>query len=105
IGANSYLYTVNTDLFYPDREDTVTELRGHAGLPGYGSADDYRTAVAGMTYSDPANTGVVIDGKADAVTPISYTTGSTPPSMWQMVAGKKGSVVTVRTLDTGITGL
>ncbi len=28
IGANSYKWTVNTDIFYPDREDSVTELRG-----------------------------------------------------------------------------
>ena len=35
IGANSYKWTVNTDIFYPDREDSVTELRGHAGLPGF----------------------------------------------------------------------
>ena len=105
IGANSYQWTVNTDLFYPGREDTVTELRGHAGMPGYGGADDYVTGTTGLTYSDPKNTGVVINGVSDTVTPITYTTGSTPPSMWQMVAGPQGSVVTVRTLDTDITGL
>ena len=64
IGANSYKYTVNTDIFYPDREDTVTELRGHAGLPGYGSADDFVTGTTGLTYSDPLNNGIVIDGTA-----------------------------------------
>ena len=58
LGANSYLYTVNTHLFYPDREDLVTDVRGHAGLPGYGSADDYMTGTTGLTYSDPVNTGV-----------------------------------------------
>ncbi len=105
IGANSYLYTVNTDTFYPDRQETLTELRGHAGLPGYGAADDFVTGTTGLTYSDPANTGVVIDGTPDVVTPISYTTGSPAPVAWQLVAGPQGSLVTTRTLETDITGL
>lgn len=106
IGANSYVYTVNTDIFYPDREDTVTELRGHAGLPGYGSADDFVTGTTGLTYSDPVNSNVPIDGKPDTVTPITYTTGSgAPPATWQMVSGPQGSLVTVRSLDTDISGL
>jgi hypothetical protein len=105
LGANSYLYTANTHFFYPQREDLVTDVRGHAGLPGYGSADDYTTGAGGLTYSDPSNTGVPIDGNPDAVTPISYTTGSTPPVSWQMVSGAQGSVVTVRTLETDISGL
>ena len=105
IGANSYKWTVNTDLFYPNRQDTLTELRGHAGLPGYGSADDYTTGVTGMTYSAPATSAVAIDGTANAVTPIAYTTGAAVPVAWQMVAGAQGSVVTVRQLETDITGL
>ncbi len=107
IGANSYKYTVNTDIFYPDREDTVTELRGHAGLPGYGSADDFVTGTTGLTYSDPVNSGVPIDGNPDTVTPISYTTGSgtPPPASWQMVSGPQGSLVTARSVDTDISGL
>ncbi len=104
-GANSYDMTVNTDIFYPNFEETVTELRGHVGLPGYGSADDYVTNSNGLTYTDPQNSGVKIDGKSDAVNPISYTSGSTAPAMWQMVSGAQGSVVTTRTLDTDITGL
>ncbi len=105
LGANSYLYTVNTHVFYPDREDLTTDIRGHAGLPGYGSADDYSTNTSGLKYSDPSNTAVTIDGMQDAVTPISYTTGSAAPPMWQMVSGAQGSVVTVRSLDTDISGL
>ena len=105
IGANSYKYTVNTDIFYPDRQDTITELRGHAGLPGYGSADDFLTGTTGLSYSDPLNNGMVIDGKPDAVTPITYTTGSTPPPAWQMVSGAQGSLVTVRSIATDISGL
>jgi hypothetical protein len=104
-GANSYKWTVNTDLFYPSFEETVTELRGHAGLPGYGSADDYVTNTIGLKYTDPRNSNVTIDGTNDAVTPIGYTTGSAAPAMWQMVSGPQGSVVTSRTLDTDITGL
>jgi hypothetical protein len=104
-GANSYVYTANTHFFYPEREDLVTDLRGHAGLPGYGIADDYVTGTTGLKYSDPANTNVPIDGTQDTVTPIAYTTGNPAPPAWQMVSGPQGSVVTVRTLDTDITGL
>jgi len=105
LGANSYKYTVNTDVFYPTLAVTVTELRGHAGLPGYGSADDYVTNTTGLKYTDPQNSNVTIDGTPDAVTPIAYTTGAAAPPMWQLVSGAQGSVVTVRTLDTDITGL
>ena len=105
LGANSYLYTANTHFFYPEREDLVTDVRGHAGMPGYGSGDDYITGTAGLKYSDPSNSEVPIDGTADAVTPIAYTTGTAAPPMWQMVSGAAGSVVTVRSLDTDIAGL
>lgn len=105
IGANSYLYTVNTEIYYPDRQDSIIDLRGHAGLPGYGSADDFVTGTSGLTYSDPKNTGVPVEGTPDPVMPISYTTGSSAPEAWQMVTGAQGSVVTVRTLDTSVTGL
>ncbi len=83
----------------------MTELRGHAGLPGYGAADDYTTGMTGLTYSDPANTGIKIDGTPDAVTPITFTSGNAAPAMWQLVTGAQGSVVTVRKLDTDISGL
>ena len=105
LGANSYLYTANTHFFYPDREDLVTDVRGHAGMPGYGSADDYVTGTSGLKYSDPLNTGIAIDGTPDAVTPIGYVTGAAAPPMWQMVSGAQGSVVTVRSLDTDMSGL
>jgi hypothetical protein len=58
-----------------------------------------------MTYADPANPGVAIDGTAGTFTPIAYTTGAAVPVSWQMVTGAQGSVVTVRQLDTDITGL
>ena len=38
------------------------------------------TGTSGLTYSDPVNTNVPIDGVPDSVTPISYTTGSPAPS-------------------------
>ena len=80
-------------------------MRGHAGMPGYGSADDYVTGTSGLKYSDPLNTGIAIDGTPDAVTPIGYVTGAAAPPMWQMVSGAQGSVVTVRSLDTDMSGL
>lgn len=105
MGANSYKYTVATDIFYPNREDSMVELRGHAGLPGYGQADDFATGLTGLTYTDPSNAALPIDGNANAFTPIVATTGSSIPSTWQLVQGAAGSLVTVRTLDTDISGL
>jgi hypothetical protein len=105
IGANSFTYTTQSELFYPQRTDSVIHLLGHAGLPGYGSYDDFTTGLAGMTYSDNQNTKVPIDGVADTVTPITWTVGSgTPPDVWQLVKGPAGSIVTARTLDTSVTG-
>ncbi len=105
IGANSFGYTVLTDVFYPNRQDSTIELRGHAGMPGFGSADDLTTGLAGMTYSDPANSELPIDGVPDSFAPITATTGSPMPSAWQLVRGPAGSVVTLRRLDTSISGL
>jgi len=106
IGANSFGYTALTDVFYPDRQDSTVELRGHAGMPGFGEADDLATGLAGTTYSDPANTGIPVDGVADRVTPITWTTGgvAAPPS-WQVVTGPAGAVITTRRLVTDLTGL
>ena len=105
LGANSYLYTANTHFFYPGREDLVTDVRGHAGLPGYGSADDYVDRHDRAEVLGPGE-----HGRADRRdrrtrsrrSPTS--TGATAPPMWQMVSGNQGSVVTVRTLDTDISG-
>jgi hypothetical protein len=105
IGANSFRYTIQTELFYPDRQDSVTELKGHAGLPGYANYDDLTTGLTGQTYSDPQNSDVKIDGVSDPTTPISWTTGSgTPPAAWQLIKGPAGSIVTARTIDTDLEG-
>lgn len=108
LGANSYAYTAKTDVFYPRRQVTTIQLQGHAGLPGYGSAEDLTTGLAGMTYVDPRNpAGLTIDGRTDTFTPTVFTTGTgTPPAdPWKMVRGDAGSLVTVATLDTDIAGL
>lgn len=105
MGANSFGYTAITDVFYPNRQDTFIELRGHAGLPGFGSADDLATSLAGMTYSDPANTGIPIDGVPDAFTPITATSDDPYPESWQVISGPAGTMITVRSLDTDISGL
>ncbi len=105
LGANSYKYTVNTQIFYPQWTHTVTELRGHAGLPSFGQATDYRTGLA-LQYFDPANPGgVTVDGQADTVTPITAQTGQPLPALWQLVGGENGSVVTSYDLDTSESGL
>lgn len=106
MGANSFKYTTTTDVFYPYRQDTTIELRGHAGMPGFGQGDDLSTGLVGMTYSDPANSGLVIDGNPDAFVPITSKAGDpTQPDRWQLIAGPSGSMVTIRTLETSIADL
>jgi len=78
---------------------------GSFTIPPLSGADDFVTGTTGLTYSDPVNHGIAIDGDSDAFTPIAYTTGSTVPASWQMVTGAQGSLVTVRTIDTDISGL
>lgn len=106
MGANSFLFTVVTDTFYPSREDTTINLVGHAGMPGFASADDLTTGLTGMTYTDSANTAIPIDGVLDNVTPYTATTGpGSTIASWQLIQGSAGSLVTIRTLDTDISGL
>ncbi len=102
MGANSFTYTVLTDVFYPNRQDTTIELRGHAGMPGFGQADDLATDLEGMTYSDPSNTRVPVDGVADSVTPITSTTDDALPPSWQVVSGPAGTMITTRSLTTDL---
>ena len=97
IGANSGQYTVSTDLFYPQRADSVSNLRVHS-IPSVMAFDDFTTGLAGLTYSDDQNTDVPIDGVTDTI-------AAAHPAPWQMVSGAAGSVVTTRTLDTNISGL
>ena len=98
IGANSGQYTVDTDVFYPQREDSTVDLRVHV-IPGAMIFDDLLTGTTGMTYSD-SNTasGVPIDGVPDGVPP-------SPAASWQMVSAASGSLVTTHTSTTDATGL
>lgn len=105
MGANSFTYIVLTDVFYPNRQDSTIELRGHAGMPGFGSTDDLTTGLAAMTYSDGANTAVPIDGSEDSFTPITATSGAPMPPSWQVVSGPAGTMITTHSLSTDITGL
>ena len=99
IGANSGQYTISTDIFYPQREDSVTNLVVHS-IPGVMSFNDMETGVSGMSYSDSNNpNGVSIDGVPDTL-----TTGSQPPS-WQMVSGSQGSLVSTYNVQTDISGV
>jgi hypothetical protein len=96
IGANSGGNTVLTDYFYPQRQDTVAELRLHDG-PGIMSFDDWRTGVTGLTYSDDTTPGVPIDGVPDAV--------DAALQRWWMVSSAQGSLVTTMELATDIPGI
>jgi hypothetical protein len=98
IGTNSGTYTTNTDIFYPGREDSSTELRVHP-IPGVSVFDDLNVLATGMKYFDDLNTsGIAIDGIPDAPT-------MSQAASWQMVSGAQGSLVTARSLQTDIAGL
>jgi hypothetical protein len=97
IGANSGQYTANTDIFYPQREDTVTDLRVHA-IPSIMGFDDFTTGLTGMKYSDDQNSNVPIDGTPDSIV-------ATHAAPWQMVSGGAGSIVTAHNIVTDISGL
>lgn len=103
MGANSYKWTSVNEVFYPSRQDTRIELRGHAGMPGFGQSDDFATGTTGMTYWDPVNSNLAIDGVPDAFTPITSEAGdASQPERWQFVEGPQGSLFTTRILDTSI---
>jgi hypothetical protein len=97
IGANSGQYTTASDIFSPMREDSATSLRVHS-IPGVMQFDDFTTGLTGMTYTDDQNSGIPIDGHADAIT-------AAHAAPWQLVSGPAGSIVTTRVLDSDISGL
>jgi hypothetical protein len=97
IGANSGQYTVDTNIFYPRREDSTVDLRVHP-IPGAMTFDDFATGTTGLRYSDSnVPSGVPIDGVPDSV--------PTAVPSWQMVSGPQGSLVTTSSVSTDITGL
>ncbi len=84
----------------------MIDLRGHPGLPGFASYDDFTTDLGGLTYSDNVNTDIPIDGKPDAITPINRTTPvPSDPPIWQLVKGPAGSLLTTRSFVTDIAGV
>ncbi len=97
VGTNSGTYTTTTDIFYPGREDSITDLRVHT-IPAVMSFDDLLTSATGLTYTDDQNTGVPIDGTPDTIT-------AAHASPWAMVSGPTGSLVTQRGLVTDIPGV
>ncbi len=97
MGANSGKWTASTDIFYPQREDSITDLRVHI-IPQIMGFDDMNTAVAGMRYSDDQNANVPIDGVPDTIV-------AGHSALWQMVSGNVGTVLTTHNLTTDITGL
>jgi hypothetical protein len=100
IGANSGPYTATTDIFYPRRQDSVTNLRVHT-LPGVMAFDDFTAGLAGadaLWYTDSRTARVPINGLNDAVS-------ASPPPTWQMVSGGPGALVTTRSVTTDIPNL
>jgi hypothetical protein len=97
VGANSGPRTERTNIFYAKREDVITDLRVHP-IPSIMDFLDYSPAASGMTYSSNViPNGVTIDGVPDPV--------PTTPPQWEMVTGKQGSLVTMTSLATDISGL
>ncbi len=47
MGANSGQYTVSTDIYYPQREDSTVDLRVHV-IPGAMVFNDFATGVTGL---------------------------------------------------------
>jgi hypothetical protein len=97
LGANSGPYTQRTHLFYERREDVITDLRVHNGIPGVLDFFDYSPAASGMVYSNSLNpSDVTIDGDpvADNV-----TAGLTN---WDRVAGEQGGLAIAHQLQTTI---
>ncbi len=97
VGTNSGTYTTTTDIFYPGREDSITDLRVHS-IPGVMSFDDLATTATGLTYTDDQNTDVPIDGTPDTIV-------AAHASPWSMISGPSGSLVTQRGLVTDIAGV
>lgn len=98
VGTNSGQYTIGTDIFYPQREDSAVDLRVH-NIPGVMSFDDLTTGLGGMRYFDDQH----LDGSA-----ISGRTADlswAAPPAWQMVSGSVGSLVTTHSINTDIAGL
>ncbi len=98
IGTNSGQYTIGTDVFYPQREDSSVELHVH-NIPGVMTFDDFSTGLTGLRYFDdqhPAGTPITGNGS---------TLGWSAPPTWQMISGSAGSIVTTRSISTDIAGL
>lgn len=96
-GADHGLAVVQPTIFYPQREDSITDLRVHI-IPQIMGFDDMNTAVTGMRYSDDENRNVPIDGTPDTLV-------EAHAALWQMVSGNVGTVLTTHNLRTDITGL
>ena len=73
-----------------------TFLRVHE-IPGVIDLYDYSPAAIGMRYSSSTTSGVTVDGAPDAVP-------SAVPT-WESVAGAQGTLVTVASLLTSISGV
>ena len=96
LGANSGTYTQRGAPLLPGRERVQTFLRVHP-IPGIMDFHDYSPAAVGMRYSSSTTSGVTVDGTPDAVPSAAPT--------WEAVAGTQGTLVTVASLPTSISGV
>ena len=96
LGANSGTYTQREHTFYRQTERVQTFLRVHS-IPGIMDFYDYSAAALGMTYSSSSTPGVTIDGVPDAAGPEAPT--------WESVSGSPGTLVSVSSLQTDISGV
>jgi hypothetical protein len=92
VGANSGPLTERTNIFYPDRQLIVTDLRVHP-VPGPLLYHDLSAAGIGMTYSDSVNpAGVTVDGNPD-------TLADGVPS-WRLWTGRQGSLLSADRVES-----
>ena len=96
VGANSGPSTERTHIFYPRREDIITDLRVHA-IPSVMDFFDYSPAASGMKYSNSLNPGdATIDGNPNNE---NITLG---PTNWERVVGPQGGLVMTQKLSTNL---
>lgn len=95
VGANSGPNTQNTQMFYEQAVDMMTDLRVH-GIPNVRAHLDMNEEAYGMTFRNPdVPDGVTIDGQPDDV-PASFPT-------WWTASGPQGGLAIGSEYDTNAT--
>ena len=99
IGFNSGPLTQRTDVFWPGRVVSTTDLRVHA-IPGVLDAMDYAPEATGMLYrASTMGAEVTVDGEPDGAS------DSDEPLAWETLRGSAGAIVTRHDAEGAAPGL